>query len=254
MAAAEIKKDYLFQLAENNKRIDGRAFDEYRAIHIEKNVIKNAEGSARVKIGNTDVLVGVKLDVGEPYPDSPDKGVLTTGAELVPMAAPTFESGPPSPEAIELARVVDRGIRESGAINLNKLCIAPKEKVWIVFIDIHVLDYDGNLFDTSALGAIAALTTATVPAKRFELGEDFKLALEHYPISCTHVKLGNAIVLDPCLDEDKVTDTRLTVALDENGDISAMQKGLHGSFKLDEVINMVKTAKSRGDEIRKLIM
>jgi exosome complex component RRP42 len=116
-----IKKDYLCKLAEQGKRMDGRRFDEYRPISIETNVINKAEGSARVRIGNTQVLTGIKLDVGEPYPDSPDSGVLTTSAELVPLASPDFEAGPPGGAAIELARVVDRGVRESQVVQLDKL-------------------------------------------------------------------------------------------------------------------------------------
>lgn len=57
-----IKKDYLARLAKEKKRPDGRSADEYRPIKIERNIIKKAEGSARVKIGNTMVLAGIKLD------------------------------------------------------------------------------------------------------------------------------------------------------------------------------------------------
>ena len=148
---AEIKKDYIIKLAKSGKRADDRKFDEFRKIEIETDIIKKAEGSAKVRIGNTQVIAGIKMDVGEPYPDTPDSGVMTTAAELIPMASPDFESGPPDEESIELARVVDRGIRESEVIDVDKLCIVPGEKVWMVFIDIHILDYDGNLFDAAAL-------------------------------------------------------------------------------------------------------
>jgi len=111
-----IKRDYLANLAENGKRADGRKFDEFRNIEIETNIISKAEGSARVKIGNTQVVTGIKIGIGEPYDDSPDSGVMVTAAELIPLASPDFESGPPRENAIELARVVDRGIRESGLI------------------------------------------------------------------------------------------------------------------------------------------
>jgi exosome complex component RRP42 len=253
MAVAELKKDYLHELAENGRRIDGRKFDDYRKSSLEKNVIANAEGSARARLGNTDVLVGIKVEVGEPYLDAPEKGVLTVSAELVPIASPTFEAGPPSPAAIELARVVDRGIRESKSINLAKLCITPKEKVWILFVDIHVLDYDGNLFDASALAALAALSTTYIPAKRFGLGESFALPLEHYPISCTSIKLGKALMIDPCADEEKVASARITVALDENNSICAIQKGLKGSFIQEEVKKIFEISKLRSEELRKLI-
>ena len=246
-----IKRDHICKLAEQGKRIDGRKFDEYRKIEIETGVANKAEGSARVKIGHTQVMAGVKMDVGEPYSDSPDSGVMTTAAELIPMASPDFEAGPPRANAIELARVVDRGIRESKVIEVDKLCIEPGEKVWIVFIDIHILDYDGNLFDAAALAALAALSTANVPAKRFELGDDYPLPLKEPPISCTSVKFNNVVVIDPSLDEEEIADARLTVATDTNGDIRAMQKGLNGSFTREEIQKVIKASIDNGREIRK---
>ena len=246
-----IKRDHICNLAEQGKRVDGRNFDEYRKIEIETGVVSKAEGSARVKIGNTQVMAGIKIDVGEPYSDSPDSGVMTTAAELIPLASPDFESGPPRENAIELARVVDRGVRESGVIELDKLCIEPGEKVWIVFIDLHILDYDGNLFDAASLAALAALSTAKVPAKRFELGDDYPLPLKEPPISCTSVKFNNVIVIDPSLDEEEIADARLTVATDTNGDIRAMQKGLNGSFTREEIQKVIKASIDNGREIRK---
>ena len=245
-----IKRDYLVTLASNGKRADGRAFDEYRKIEIETGVVSKAEGSAKVKIGNTQVVTGIKIDVGEPYSDSPDSGVMTTAAELIPLASPDFESGPPRENAIELARVVDRGIRESELIEVDKLCIEPGEKVWIVFIDIHILDYDGNLFDAASLASLAALMTAKVPAERFELGEDYPLPLKDPPISCTSAKYDGVVVTDPSLDEEEIAEARLTVATDQNGDIRAMQKGLNGRFNKDEIKKVLKASTDNGKKIR----
>jgi exosome complex component RRP42 len=245
-----IKRDFLEKLAKDGKRADGRKFDEFRNIEIETGVVLKAEGSAKVKIGNTQVIAGIKIDVGEPYPDSPDSGVMTTAAELIPMASPDFEAGPPRENAIELARVVDRGIRESEIIEVDKLCIEPGEKVWIVFIDIHILDYDGNLFDAASLASLAALMTAKVPAERFELGDDYPLPLKEPPVSCTSVKFNGVSVMDPSLDEEEIAEVRLTVATDENGNIRAMQKGLNGSFSVDEIKKVIKASIDNGKKIR----
>lgn len=245
-----LKRDYLVKLAQDGKRADGRAFDEFRDINIETGVVLKAEGSAKVKIGNTQVLAGIKMDVGEPYPDTPDQGVMTTAAELIPLASPDFESGPPDQEAIELARVVDRGIRESKLIDVEKLCIEPNEKVWIVFIDIHILDYDGNLFDAASLAALAALMTTTVPAERHELGENYPLPLRDPPVSVTSVKFNGTCVADPFLDEEEIAEARLTVAVDKNGDIRAMQKGLNGSFSREEITNIINVSSINGKKIR----
>jgi exosome complex component RRP42 len=251
---SEINRNFIYQLAEKGERLDKRAPDEYRPIKIEYGIITTAEGSARVHVGGTEVLVGVKVSLGEPYPDTPSKGVLTTNAELVPMASPNFESGPPRENSIELARVVDRGIRESGTIDLEKLCVTPGEKVWIVFIDIHVLDYDGNLFDAASLGALAALTNTTLPASRFQQGEDSELPIMHYPIACTTVKVNNTLLMDPGLEEDNIANARLTVTTDENGDVRAMQKGLKGSFTVSEVQKIITSSQTIASMNRKKII
>lgn len=196
-----LKKDYVTKLAEEGKRVDGRRFDEFRPISIETNIVNKAEGSARIKIGNTQVVVGIKMDLGEPFPDTPDCGVLSTAAELIPLASPDFEAGPPQRDAIELARVVDRGVRESEVVDIHKLVLTPGEKVWIVFIDIHILDYDGNLFDAASLGALAALLTTKIPIFRFlESGQLDKKDLEAW-YTRTQMEEIREIYSNPDLDE-----------------------------------------------------
>ena len=266
---SSIKREYLYNLAKNGKRADGRTFDEFRKIEIEVGLISKAEGSAKVKIGNTQVIAGIKMDIGDPYQDSPNKGVMMTAAELIPLASPDFESGPPRENAIELARVVDRGIRESEVIGLDKLCIEPGEKIWLVFIDIHIIDYDGNLFDAASLAALAALFNSVVPIERMKPNlekfrekypsinnyleqhpNDFPLPMNEPPISCTSVKFNDAIVIDPSLDEEQIAEVRLTVATNKNGDIRAMQKGLSGSFTVEEIKKVIKASIDNGAKIR----
>jgi len=246
---SDIKRIHIMTLLESGKRIDGRGFEERRKIELMPNFVPRAEGSARLKLGDTDVLAGIKMDIGTPFPDTPDSGVMTTNAELIPMASPFFESGPPRPEAIELSRVVDRGIRESRTVDMGKLCITPGEEVWIMFIDIHTLDYDGNLFDAASLAALAALKGTTVPAAKFEKGEDYALPVEHLPIASTFVKIGDKILLDPNYEEQQVANARLTITFDENGDLRAMQKGIGGGFTSEEVKYMMKVAKRTSREV-----
>jgi exosome complex component RRP42 len=250
---SELTRNHIHNLAASGKRADGRGPDEYRPLTVEKGFIGSAEGSARVHLGKTEVLVGIKMDFGEPYADSPNKGVLITAAELIPMASPEFEAGPPRENAIELARVVDRGIRETKTVDMEKLCIEPGEKVWLLFMDMHILDFSGNLFDACSYGVLGALTSTSVPASRIE-AEDYPLEVQHQPVSITAVKIGNAIFLDPSLEEEQVADARLTVATDENGDVRAMQKGLNGSFTFDEITEIVKRATKAGGELRKQIV
>jgi exosome complex component RRP42 len=250
-------ENYVRKLIDEGMRIDERKFDEFRKIKIETSVIKKAEGSARILLGNTHVLVGVKLSVGTPFPDSPNEGVLIVNAELVPVASPTFDPGPPDENAIELARVVDRGIRESKCIDLEKLCIEEGKKVWMINIDIHVLDHDGNLIDASALGAIAALLNSNIP--RYEDEKimygvyEGKIPVNDAPIAITVTKVSTKLLIDPNLEEENALDARITISTNEKGEICAIQKGGIGFFTTDEIKEATNLSISKGKELRKLV-
>ena len=250
---SKITKDYLFRLIKEGKRLDGRDLMEHRGIKLETGWIGTAEGSARVHLGDTDVVVGIKMDIGEPFPDTPEKGVMITSAELIPMASPKYEAGPPREDATELARVVDRGVREGKVIDVTKLCIEKGEKVWLVFVDMHILDFDGNLFDACGIALMAALMNTMVPAERFDLGKDYPLPVDHHVIPTTFYKVKDQIMLDARLEEEMISDARLTVATNEDGDIVAMQKGLSGVFDYEDTLYCIEHSKKIGDEIRKLL-
>ena len=247
METPRITGQRISQYLEQGKRFDGRDAWQFRNIEIETDVSKKAEGSARVKIGKTDVIVGVKLDVTEPYPDSPDKGNLIVSAELLPMSSERFESGPPRFPAIEIGRLTDRAIRESKFIQMEKLCIKEGEKVWAVYIDIYSLNDDGNLIDAAAIGAIAALKTAKMPkydeeAGRVLYGEltDKKIPLEkELPVVVTAYKIGNSWLVDPTLEEQDVSEARVTIGATPEGMISSIQKGESGEIDIEEFENII---------------
>ena len=256
-----VKRKRIIELLASGKRVDGRGITEYRDIKIESGVIERAEGSARVCLGNTEVMVGVKVGTGTPFPDVPDTGVLTVNAELVPLASPEFEPGPPGENAVELARVVDRGIRESKAIDLEKLCVESGKLVFVVFIDIYVLNHDGNLIDASAIAALAALLNTKMFKYDVVEGEIVKkpgytpLPMINYPIAVTFAKIGDKIILDTGLDEEHVMDARLTMTLDKDGNVCAIQKGGgSGYFTKEEILDALKTAVEKTEELRKIVV
>ncbi len=253
----QVKKDALRRQITEGKRIDGRKFDEYRKIELIPNFVPNAEGSCLVKLGKTQVLAGVKMSVMEPYPDQQDSGVISTNAELGPLASPEFYAGPPDEDSIETARVVDRGLRESKMIDLEKLCITPKEKVWSVMIDLHILDHDGNLIDAASLAATKALLNAYIPKYEDEkvvLGtKDKKLPVKDKPVSSTFAKIAGRNVLDPILEETKIMDSRMTFVTMENGYLCAGQKGGTGPYTKKEMDEMFDVALVEGKKMRKLL-
>jgi exosome complex component RRP42 len=254
-----IQKQFISNLASKKIRMDKRGQHEFRDISIETGVIAKAEGSARVKIGKTEVIAGVKMDVGKPYPDSLDEGVLMIGAEFSPIASPDFEKGPPAEKSIELARVVDRGIRESGSIDTKKLCIKEKEKVWMVFVDIHIVNHAGNLIDAAGLASIAALLTAKMPEYDEETEtinyekKHKKIPIKFKPVPITVFRMADSLFLDPSLEEEDVMSVRLTITTKDDGNICALQKGGPSSFSLEEVEKALELSVKKGEEIRKLL-
>ena len=245
------------QLVEKGKRLDARGLSDYREIKVEQGVIEKAEGSARVLLGKTEVLVGVKVETGTPFSDTPNNGVLTVNAELVPLASPNFEPGPPDENSIELARIVDRGIRESQAIDTEKLCIEAGKKVFVVFVDVYVLNHDGNLIDASALAAVAALMNTKMPNYEVKDGEVVikqgytQLPMKSHPITVTLGKINNKLIVDPWLEEEQVMDSRLTIAFNEEGNICATQKGCAGFFTQQQILEGMKLAQEKAAELRK---
>jgi len=255
-----VKQKQIAELVSHGKRLDGRGLTDHREFQLETGVVGRAEGSARVRLGKTEVLVGIKIDVGEPFPDVPDKGVLTVNAELVPLASPSFEPGPPKENAVELARIVDRGIRESKAIALEDLCVESGKKVFIVFIDVYVLNHDGNLIDASAMAALAALLNTKMFKYEVKEGEIVvkpgynPLPVKNYPIAVTFAKINDKLIVDPWLEEEQVMDARLTITTEKDGNICALQKGGYGYFTTQQILEAAKIAKEKAEELRKRVV
>ena len=253
----ELKRTQILELLEQGKRIDGRALDEVREITIETNAIPKANGSARVFLGDTEVVCGVKIQPDRPFPDTGDKGLFICTAELLPLSHSTVETGPPQPHVIELARVVDRGIRESHMIDVSQLVIEKDKSVIGVFADNVVVDYDGNLFDACSYAATAALLTSRTP--KWEMvderpslveGGESDLPVSTIPVSITMGKIGNYIVVDPNGDEWASMDARITVTSDSDGNICALQKGGSDGFTQDEINQCGEISVKVGAKIR----
>ena len=120
MSLKDEQRAHVLKALHADLRYDGRKKESFRKVIVEYDISKSAEGSARVKIGDTEVLAGVKVAIETPYPDTPEQGSLMVNAELLPLSSARFEPGPPSTEAVELARVVDRGIKKSSTIYTKK--------------------------------------------------------------------------------------------------------------------------------------
>jgi len=261
MGPSNLTKNALKKMFAEGKRFDGRGLLDLKDFSIEYGVSNKAEGSARVKLGNTEVIVGVKLSMGEPYPDSADSGNLIVSADLLPLASPRFESGPPKFPAIELSRLMDRMLRESGILDMKKYCIKEGEKVWTLFVDIYPLNDDGALLDAASIGCVAALKNAKLPGIDKDGRVDYKnrtdknIPVEDLsPVSFTFYKLGDSLILHPTREEEEACETKINLGMSKLGKehmVNSCQKGNETPFTMEELDKMMEILPKKYDEIIK---
>ncbi len=255
MEITNINKKRIIELFKLGDRLDRRKLTDFREIYVESGISNKAEGSVRVKIGLTEVIVGVKMETQEPYPDHSDEGTMMVSMEFSPAAGERYEMGPPKIDAIEIARVVDRGIRESKFVDWKKLCIKEGEKVWSVLIDIYCINDDGNVLDASALGAVTALKIARMPVydkknevvKFGELSDEPLPLTDSIPLTITFYKAGKELIIDPNREEEDSSESRLTLAISQPKKekiINAMQKGNIISLTADDLDKIIELSES----------
>ncbi|ADV65608.1 exosome complex protein Rrp42 [Desulfurococcus mucosus] len=256
-----LQVENIIKSIKRGERIDGRGLYDYRPLEVVLNPIQKASGSSLVRLGGTQVIAGVKLELGEPFPDRPNEGVLQVHAEFVPLASPSFEPGPPDENSIEIARIIDRSLREPKAVKLDTLVVEPGKVVWVVFDDIYLVDHQGNITDASMMASMLALATARIPGLvKTETGyrvdntkQTGPLPINTLVVTVTMGIYGDTIVVDPSLEEEAVLDSFLTIAVDEAGRICGVQKRGMKGFSRNTLENAVNTALSKGRDLIELL-
>jgi len=255
-----INMNHMLKSLEGNVRFDGRKLTDLRQpIDVELNVSETAEGSVKLTLGNTTVLVGVKMELSTPFPDTPKKGGLMVNAELIPLSHTDYEPGPPGIKAIEISRVIDRALREGKAVDFEKLCVVEGEKVWNILVDIIPLNDDGNLIDAGALAALIAIKNTKLPTVQDDGVVDYKtktdqgLPLVAEPLPVTVHKIGDHFVVDVTYEEEQYSSSRLTVAIKGNGCPCAIQKGGDEPLSAEQISEMVDIAIQKSKEYREVL-
>ena len=255
---SSIERKYVKNNLKKGERVDGRGLWDYRDFKIDADTIASAEGSADVWLGETRIITGLKYDVGEPFPDLPDEGVCTIMAELLPLASPLFERGPPDEQSIELARVVDRGIRHADCVQTKKLCLKAEKAVYILFVDMYVINYGGNLIDCGGVSALTTLISSHIPEGTYtENGVEWtgkyitgETIVKELPLILTYGKIDDIVFLDPNLPEELVSDGKISISVTESK-ITSIQKSGVATFNLDEIRMLSQKSLEIGKDLRK---
>ncbi|BAT85178.1 hypothetical protein VIGAN_04268600 [Vigna angularis var. angularis] len=156
-------------------RCDGRKRLTYRPILVETGVIPQANGSARVRMGATDVIASIKAELGKPSLLQPNKGKVSIYIDCSSTAEPAFEGRGGDELAAELSNALQDCLLggKSGAgagVDLSSLIVVEGKICWDLYIDGLVVSSDGNLLDALGAAIKAALCNTGIPRVQVAAG------------------------------------------------------------------------------------
>ncbi|QCI92652.1 ribonuclease PH [Novosphingobium sp. EMRT-2] len=206
-------------------RPSGRAADEMRAITIETNFTKHAEGSVLIGFGDTKVLVTASVEERvPPFMRGKGEGWVTAEYSMLPRATHTRGSreaakGKQSGRTQEIQRLIGRSLR--AVTDLKKL----GERQ--ITLDCDVIQADGGTRTASISGAWVALRLAV--QKLIDAGaiNDDPLTEKVAAISCGIV--NGVPVLDLDYIEDSSADADANFVLIDGGKIAEVQATAEGA-------------------------
>ncbi|KAL4427701.1 hypothetical protein ABPG75_001790 [Micractinium tetrahymenae] len=262
LAISNNEREFILKALKEGQRIDGRGPHELRPPRFS---FALDDCSASVQLGGTRVMAVVTATLEAPYADRHNEGSLRFNVEFSPMASPAFEPGRPGEDAVEVARLVERGLRESRAVDLEALVVLAGRKVWHLRVDIHVLDHQGNLVDACALVALAALMAFRRPDVTVGGGDDSQAVTVHpqelrepVPLSIHHLPLpvsfalwedGELIAVDPSLKEEAAAAGKLTVTQNAFGELCSLQKIEGCGLGAPQLMRCVRLAATKVEEL-----
>ncbi|XP_065076962.1 uncharacterized protein Rrp45 [Ochlerotatus camptorhynchus] len=228
------EKGFVQKALLESTRVDGRSLDEFRKLRINF----GAEwGSVHVSLGETRVLAQVSCEVVAPRATRPNEGTLFINVELGSMAAPHFESGRQSDAGVQLNRILERAIKDSGCVDLESLCLVADEKVWNLRVDINVLNHEGNVIDCASMAALTALAHFKRPDVSLN-GEEviihtmyerdpIPIGINHFPICVSYgiFNKGKLAVADPTYLEERVAEAKIVFGMNSYGELCGIHLG-----------------------------
>ncbi|GLH08754.1 Exosome complex component RRP42 [Gryllus bimaculatus] len=267
MLLSEAEKTFILRGAESNFRVDGRKRLDYRPMELETDVVSHASGSARLRLANTDVLVGVKTEIDTPFPGRPNEGKLEFFVDCSANATPAFEGRGGEELGTEISNSLSRAYQSSYAFDLTTLCILPGQQCWKLYIDILILECGGNLFDAVSLAVKAALhntrvplvTAAAMDGAQVELHlsddpfESKRLDVSGVPCLVTLCKIGDHCLVDPTAEEEVCSTASIVLAVSENAFITSVFKAGVGSFLPQTLHETFKEGQEIGIELNEAL-
>ncbi|KAM7384496.1 hypothetical protein PAMA_011715 [Pampus argenteus] len=265
---SEAEKVYILHGIRDDLRVDGRGCEDYRHMEIETDVVSNTDGSAKVTLGYTAVLVGIKADLGKPKPMLPEEGYLEFFVDCSANATPEFEGRGGEELGTELSNTLYKVFNNKHSVDLKGLCISAGEHCWVLYVDVLLLQCDGNLYDAISIAIKAALFSTKIPkvhisadeegGKEIELSDDpydcMRLNVENVPCIVTLCKVGHRHVVDATLQEKACSVASLIIAVTQKGTVTCMRKVGGGSLDPESIFEMTEAGKRVGKTLHVPLM
>ncbi|XP_072106494.1 exosome complex component RRP42 [Mobula birostris] len=262
---SDAERVYVMYGVQDDLRIDGRGCEDYRHMEVETDVVSNTSGSARMKIGHTDILVGIKAEMGMPKLERPNEGFLEFFVDCSANATPKFEGRGGEDLGTDIANTLYRVFDNGSSLDLKTLCITPRQHCWILYVDVLLLECGGNLFDAISIAVKAALHNTRIPkvrvlendegSKEIELLDDpydcIRLNVENVPCIITLSKIGHRHVVDATSQEETCCMASLLVSVTNKGTLTCFRKIGGGSLDPASVFEMMETGKRVGKALHK---
>jgi ribonuclease PH len=220
-------------------RLDGRQASALRSTRIEKGVLKFAEGSALIEIGDTRVLCAATVDEGVPsFLRGTGRGWLTAEYGMLPRATQTRTQreaarGKQGGRTLEIQRLIGRSLR--AAVDLS----AFGERT--ILVDCDVLQADGGTRTASITGGYVAVVEAFRALVRRNVLSAVPLRDEVAAVSVGLV--GGRALLDLDYREDSSADVDMNVVMTGRGElIEAQATGEARPFRRDALLEFLDLA------------
>uniref|UniRef100_A0A3Q2WWE9 Ribosomal RNA-processing protein 42 n=1 Tax=Haplochromis burtoni TaxID=8153 RepID=A0A3Q2WWE9_HAPBU len=228
---SEAEKVYILHGIRDDLRVDGRGCEDYRHMEIETDVVSNTDGSAKVTL------------IGKPRPTVPAEGYLEFFVDCSANATPEFEGRGGEELGTKLSNTLYKVFNNKRSIDLKSLCICAGEHCWVLYVDVLLLQCDGNLYDAISVAIKAALFNTNL----------FNIT-QHRKRSLYSDFVGHRHVVDATLQEKACSVASLIISVTHKGTITCMRKVGGGSLDPESIFEMTEAGKRVGKALHAPLM
>ena len=209
-----------------------------RPVEITTDYLLTAEGSALIRVGNTQVLCAASVeDTVPPFLRNSGKGWVTAEYAMLPRATSRrtpreVTKGRPSGRTHEIQRLIGRSLRS--VVDMAAL----GERT--VVLDCDVIQADGGTRTASITGAFVAMALALRKLVAFRVLK--VLPLRDYVAATSVGLLNGEPMLDLCYEEDSAAEVDMNIVMTEDGGLietqATAEKGSYSRAQLNGLIDM----------------